>query len=100
MSGEVPCESAVCECESLRKQNANLCVALEGSRRIGAAIGIVMSRRNVTYDQGFELLRHASQRLHMKLRDVAEEVLYIGRVPDFPGHEEIKATLGGSPSAS
>jgi GAF domain-containing protein len=60
----------------------NLEIALESSRQIGAAMGILMARRLVTKDQAFELLKTASQHLHRKLRDVAAEVIETGEVPN------------------
>jgi GAF domain-containing protein len=59
----------------------NLEIALESSRQIGAAMGILMARRLVTKDQAFELLKTASQHLHRKLRDIALEVIETGEVP-------------------
>jgi hypothetical protein len=58
----------------------NLERALASSRRIGAALGILMYRHKVTIDQAFELLRVASQVTHRKLRDVAEDVLATGEL--------------------
>ena len=52
--------------------------ALETSRRIGAAIGILMASDKVAYAQGFDLLRIASQTSQRKLADVAERVLETG----------------------
>jgi hypothetical protein len=57
---------------------ANLEIALVSARRIGMAMGIVMASHHVTDEQAFDLLRQASQRLHRKLRDVAEDVIYTG----------------------
>jgi hypothetical protein len=59
-------------------ERENLQIALQTNRRIGAAIGILMTREGLTYDQAFVAMRGASQRRHRKLRDVAEEVLYTG----------------------
>jgi hypothetical protein len=61
----------------------HLLVALENSRQIGAAVGIVMARSRCTYEQGFATLRTASQRTHRKLRDVAEEIVFTGDVPQY-----------------
>jgi ANTAR domain len=66
-----------------RARADHLLVALESSRQIGAAIGIVMARFTCTYEQGFAVLRTASQRTHRKLRDVAEEVVFTGDVPQY-----------------
>jgi GAF domain-containing protein len=64
--------------------------ALETSRRIGAAIGILMATHKVTYDQGFDLLRIASQSRHLKIANIAEEVLMTGalELPDRPTPRE------------
>lgn len=64
-----------------RVRAENLTLALESSRRIGAAIGVVMAGSHCTYEQAFAILRDASQRTHRKIRDVAEDVLYTGTVP-------------------
>jgi len=58
--------------------------ALESSRTIGVALGVLMSARKVTQDQAFNLLRVASQNLHRKLRAVAAEVVETGTLPDLP----------------
>ena len=63
-----------------RDKIENLERALTSSRRIGAAIGVLMYRHKVTIDQAFELLRVASQVTHRKLRDVAEDVLTTGEL--------------------
>ena len=57
--------------------------ALETSRRIGAAVGVLMATHKVTYEQGFDLLRIASQSRHQKLSGIAEEVLLTGTL-DLP----------------
>lgn len=62
---------------------ANLEVALETSRQIGTAMGILMARQLVTSEQAFELLRDASQHLNRKLRDVAAEVTETGTLPSY-----------------
>jgi AmiR/NasT family two-component response regulator len=63
----------------------NLTIALESSRRIGAALGVVMARQRVTIDDAFELLKSVSQNSHRKLRDIADEVLYTGALPTTAG---------------
>ena len=42
---------------------------------IGQAKGILMAREGVTADQAFDMLRRASQRLNVKLRDVADSIV-------------------------
>ena len=64
-----------------RERAAHLEIALESNRHIGSAIGILMARELLTGDQAFERLREASQRLHRKLRDVADEVISTGQLP-------------------
>lgn len=61
-----------------RDKAANLQVALVSNREIAQAIGILMSAHKLTSQQGFDLLRTASQHTHRKLRDVAAEVCDTG----------------------
>ena len=63
-----------------REQISHLEVALGTNRRIGIAIGIVMTRHQVTAEQAFELLREQSQVRNQKLHDIAEDVIYTGRL--------------------
>ena len=66
---------------------AHAAVAMSGARReeqlqrkaetrdvIGQAKGIVMARSHLSEDDAFDVLRRASQRLNLKLRDVAERL--------------------------
>lgn len=46
----------------------------EGREAIGRAKGIIMARSGVTEERAFEMLKAASQRLNVKLRDVAKQV--------------------------
>jgi AmiR/NasT family two-component response regulator len=50
---------------------ANLRKAIAARDVIGQAKGILMERRGYDADQAFDTLRHASQRLNVKLRDFA-----------------------------
>jgi AmiR/NasT family two-component response regulator len=59
-------------------RTANLEVALATNRRIGIAVGILMCRLGVTEDQAFAVLRKHSQDNNVKVRDLAEEVIYTG----------------------
>jgi hypothetical protein len=65
-------------------KSANLLTALESSRQIGMAMGILMSSKLITADEAFEQLRKASQHLHRRVRDVAEEVMHTGTLPRVP----------------
>ena len=64
--------------------SANLETALQSSREIGMALGILMAHRKVTHEAAFAMLRTASQTLHRKLRDVASEVMETGTLPELP----------------
>src|SRR5690348_10164429 len=61
----------------------NLERALQTSRRIGIAMGILMASNKFTEQQAFDLLRIASQSNHRKLHDVAEQVVQTGEL-DVP----------------
>lgn len=56
--------------------------ALESNRHIGTAIGILMARNLWTEERAFTGLRTASHSLHRKLRDIAEQVIATGDLPD------------------
>jgi len=52
--------------------------ALESRDVIGQAKGILMARRGYTPDAAFEALRRTSQHRNTKLREIAEQVVYLG----------------------
>ena len=52
--------------------------ALKTREVIGQAQGILMERERITADQAFDVLRRASQRLNLKLRDVARTLVDTG----------------------
>jgi AmiR/NasT family two-component response regulator len=52
--------------------------ALVSNRRIGMAMGILMERHRLTEEQAFDRLRALSQQSNVKLRDVAEQIVYTG----------------------
>jgi GAF domain-containing protein len=56
--------------------------ALESRDVIGQAKGILMARHALTPDAAFEALRKASQHRNIKLRDIAEQVVYLGDLED------------------
>jgi GAF domain-containing protein len=58
--------------------------ALESRDVIGQAKGILMARRNCTPEVAFEALRQVSQHRNIKLRQVAEQVVYLGDLEDSP----------------
>lgn len=65
-------------------QAANLEVALQTARTIGAAIGVVMTVCHVSEVVAFEVLKKASMDSNRKLRLVAEEVVLTGSVAGTP----------------
>lgn len=62
---------------------ANLELALQTNRRIGAAIGIVMALNRLTEAEAFDVLKQASQHRNCKLRILADEVLLTGEVQQW-----------------
>jgi GAF domain-containing protein len=56
----------------------NMRRAMESRAVIEQAKGVLMERYKVTAEQAFTLLTHASQRVNVKLRDVAEELTATG----------------------
>ena len=56
--------------------------ALDSSRQIGTAIGILMARRQVTREEATRQLIAASQHLNRKVRDVAAEIVFTGSLPE------------------
>src|SRR3954468_9856720 len=74
-----------------QRRGDNLLVALESSRQIGMAMGILMSSKLITADEAFDQLRSASQHLHRRVRDVAEEVMETGTLPPLPQRRRAEA---------
>jgi len=60
---------------------AHLKRALEHSRDIGAAVGVIMALHKVRKDEAFELLKRTSQDQNTKLYTLAREVLATGELP-------------------
>jgi hypothetical protein len=56
--------------------------ALERSRDIGAAVGVLMALHKVTQDDAFEMLRRSSQHHDRKVHAVAREVISTGTLPE------------------
>jgi AmiR/NasT family two-component response regulator len=54
---------------------AHLRSGMESRQLIGQATGILMARQHITESAAFEVLRRASQRLNIKLRSIAEQVV-------------------------
>lgn len=60
----------------------NLEAALGNRDRIGQAKGILIATHKITADDAFDLLRRTSQNLNIKVRDVADQVLLTGALPN------------------
>ena len=56
------------------QQDEQMYKALQSRDVIGQAKGILMAQQNVNADEAFDILRRASQRMNIKLREVAERV--------------------------
>ncbi|HZZ50381.1 MAG TPA: GAF and ANTAR domain-containing protein [Pseudonocardia sp.] len=63
------------------RQETNLRQALDTSRRIGEAIGVVMSRYRITEVEAFDRLVQHSQQHNIKVRNLAEDILQSGELP-------------------
>jgi ANTAR domain len=59
----------------------NLNQAVTARHRVGLAQGILMTRRQLTADQAFALLKRESQNTHVKLRAIAQTVIQTGDLP-------------------
>ena len=56
------------------RQQANLRAAIESRQLIGEAIGIMRAQRSMSREEAFTALSKASQRMNIKLRDLAEQI--------------------------
>ena len=63
-----------------RERVENLESALHTSRRIGMAVGVLMTAQLVTAKQAFDLLRIASQHHNQRVSIIAEQVLDTGQL--------------------
>lgn len=68
-----------------REHAANLEAALQTSRMIGAAVGIIMVFYGVPEAGAFDILKQASDEGNFRLRFLAEEVVLAGNVSVLPG---------------
>lgn len=64
------------------EERAGLRTALRSRQVIGVAQGILMQRFGLSLDQSFEVLRRYSQNKNVKLRDLAEQLVHAGTIPD------------------
>ncbi|MFM6850585.1 MAG: ANTAR domain-containing protein [Terrabacter sp.] len=64
--------------DSAETKASQLKAALDHSREIGAAVGVLMALRKLTRDQAFDLLRRASMAQNVKLHVLAARVVETG----------------------
>jgi GAF domain-containing protein len=83
-----PLAASALQAHLYQQEVAQLERALTTSRQIGAAVGIMMAQRGLTYEEAFDQLRDASQHLNVKLRDIAAEVQWTGTLPAVQSHHE------------
>jgi hypothetical protein len=67
--------------EDDERRTAVLHAALASRDVIGQAQGILMEREKISADDAFDILRRASQRLNIKLRDIAQSLVDTGERP-------------------
>lgn len=84
--------------EALEQRVASLQRALDSSRQIGAATGILMARQGWSYEDAFEWLRRASQTSNRKVVDLADEIVLTGTVEAPPGPGDSRGRAGSRPS--
>ena len=72
-----------------RERAAHLETALRSSRKIGAAMGIIMAGRAVSEEEAFLILRQTSQHTNVKLRELAESVVLTGDISDLAASPNI-----------
>jgi DNA-binding response OmpR family regulator len=80
-----PREQAIDDAETRAEQIRG---ALDSSRVIGTAIGILMATHRVNSDDVFQLLLAAGQNSNRKLRDVAADVVQGGALPFRPNETD------------
>ena len=74
-------ESLRRELEQARDEVTHLQRALQNSRDIGAAVGILMTTYKLPQAQAFELLRRSSQDANVKVARLALDVIDTGVLP-------------------
>ncbi|WP_329213372.1 ANTAR domain-containing protein [Streptomyces sp. NBC_01485] len=76
---------------ALEAENAQLKEAVAAHAVVDQAIGVVVALGRMTPDEGWIVLREASQHTNVRLRSVADLILVWGRTGDLP--EEIRTEL-------
>ncbi|HEY3406648.1 MAG TPA: ATP-binding protein [Propionicimonas sp.] len=63
-------------------RETNLTAAITSHQQIGQAVGILVERHRLPAGEAFDLLKKASQRRNLKLRELASRVVETGAEPD------------------
>jgi hypothetical protein len=74
---------AVSERDAATRLEQELRAALSSRDVIGQAKGILMERLRITPEDAFDILRRASQRLNVKLREIAQQLTETGALGDL-----------------
>jgi hypothetical protein len=67
---------------AMQEREANLRAAIRSRETIGQAMGILMERHRITASQAFDLIVHVSQSTNVKLREIADELVRTGALPE------------------
>ena len=78
----------------------HLGVALEHSRVIGIAIGVLVERHRITPDAAFDMLRLASQHTNRKLAEIADELVRTGELTGGEPPSQEPSSDGGRTSVA
>ena len=70
------------------REHADLLEALESSRHISTAVGIVMDTQGITSDEALDLLQGISAEFGVNLRVVADKVTFLSSVAGRPDPDE------------
>lgn len=71
-------ETAIARAEDNKKLRYNqkmLQIALDGDRAVSVAVGIIMNRHRIGQEEAFELIRRKARSNHLKLIDVAANII-------------------------
>lgn len=66
--------------KNLQKSSTMLQTALDGDRAVSVAVGIVMNQHNLSHDDAFETIRRVARSNHLKLLNVAKEIINASQV--------------------
>ena len=73
------------EIKALRETETRLCAALQNSREISTAVGLIMARHGVSAEAAFESLRVSARSNRMKIEEMAARLIAGDPSVPFPG---------------